>query len=197
MVCDPETNYSCLQLVWASKANCDQRRGLIFFFFNNKILTENCCSGRAGRVAHGKCYRLVKLHLFNSLQSYQKPALLQESLDRVVLQSKKLNIGEPKAILALALEPPNINDIEVTILKLKEVGALTIHMGQDEIRPYDGDLTYLGKIMAALPLDIELSRLIALGHAFGLVYECVVIAACLSTKSIFKIYYKDRLAAYK
>lgn len=29
MVCDPETNYSCLQLVWASKANCDQRRGWI------------------------------------------------------------------------------------------------------------------------------------------------------------------------
>jgi hypothetical protein len=34
MVCDPETNYSCLQLVWASKANCDQRRGLSFFFLN-------------------------------------------------------------------------------------------------------------------------------------------------------------------
>jgi len=27
MVCYPETNYSCLQLVWLSKANCDQRRG--------------------------------------------------------------------------------------------------------------------------------------------------------------------------
>jgi ATP-dependent RNA helicase TDRD9 len=77
------------------------------------------------------------------------------------------------------------------------MGALTVHMGQDEIRPFDGDLTFLGKIMAALPLDIELSRLIGLGHAFGLVYETVVIAACLSTKSIFKIYYKDRLAAYK
>jgi ATP-dependent RNA helicase TDRD9 len=70
-------------------------------------------------------------------------------------------------------------------------------MGQDEIRPFDGDLTFLGKIMAALPIDIELSRLTALGHEFGLVYETVIIAACLSTKSIFKIYYKDRLTAYK
>ena len=68
-------------------------------------------------------------------------------------------------------------------------------MGQDEIRPFDGDLTFLGKIMAALPIDIELSRLTALGHTFGLVYEAVVIAACLSRKNIFKIYYKDRLAA--
>jgi ATP-dependent RNA helicase TDRD9 len=56
-------------------------------------------------------------------------------------------------------------------------------MGQDEIRPFDGDLTYLGKLMTALPINIELSRLIALGHVFGLVYETVVIAACLSTSS--------------
>ena len=70
-------------------------------------------------------------------------------------------------------------------------------MGQDEIRPFDGDLTFVGKVMAALLIDIELSRLIALGHACGLVYEAVVIAACLSIKSIFKISYKDRLAAYK
>ncbi|CAF1436498.1 unnamed protein product, partial [Didymodactylos carnosus] len=180
MVCDQETNYSCLQLVWASKANCDQRRG------------------RAGRVSDGKCYRLVKRSLYNQLQPFQKPALLQESLDRVVVQAKQLNIGPPKAILALAVEPPNINDIELTILKLKELGALTVRMGSEEIiNPFDGDLTFLGRIMAALPIDIELSRLIALGHVFGLVYETVIIAAALSTKSVFKIYYKDRLQAYK
>lgn len=93
---------------------------VILFYFLFKYLNK-INLGRAGRVAHGKCYRLVKLHLYNSLASYQKPALVQESLDRVILQAKKLNIGEPKAILALALEPPNINDIEITILKLKEV----------------------------------------------------------------------------
>jgi ATP-dependent RNA helicase TDRD9 len=56
-------------------------------------------------------------------------------------------------------------------------------MGQDQIRPFDGDLTFVGKLMAALPIDIELSRLIALGHAF-VSYEGVVIGACLSRKSI-------------
>jgi ATP-dependent RNA helicase TDRD9 len=73
--------------------------------------------GRADYVSHGKCYCLAKLHSYNCFPSYQKPALVQESIDRVVLQAKKVNIGEPKAILALALELPNINDIEVTILK--------------------------------------------------------------------------------
>lgn len=31
-------------------------------------------------------------------------------------------MGEPKALLATALSPPNISDIERTILHLKEVG---------------------------------------------------------------------------
>jgi len=39
----------------------------------------------------------------------------------VVLQSKVLDLGEPKAILALAPSPPNIDDLERTIVSLKEV----------------------------------------------------------------------------
>jgi HrpA-like RNA helicase len=49
-------------------------------------------------------------------------------------------------------------------------------MGQDQIRPFDGDLTFVGKLMAALPIDIELSRLIALRHAFGLVMKVLLLA---------------------
>ena len=63
----------------------------------------------------------VIVYLYKSLSAYQKVALVQELLDRVVLQAKRLNIGEPKSILALALEPRDMNNIEVTILKLKEV----------------------------------------------------------------------------
>ena len=44
-------------------------------------------------------------------------------LDHLVLHTKKLDIGEPKAILGLALAPPNLDDIERTILGLKEASA--------------------------------------------------------------------------
>ena len=94
--------------------------------------------------------------------------------------------------------------IEVTILQLKEVrllrwkpsncenrgfqlGALTIRMGQDEIRPFDGDLIYLRKLRVSLPIAVESFRLIVLGHICGLVDETVVIAACLSPSSFFKV----------
>ncbi|KFP70812.1 Putative ATP-dependent RNA helicase TDRD9, partial [Acanthisitta chloris] len=45
-------------------------------------------------------------------------------LGATVLQIKKLDMGEPKALLATALSPPNLGDIERTIVQLKEVGFL-------------------------------------------------------------------------
>lgn len=41
LVTDINTNFQCLELTWASKANCEQR------------------AGRAGRVMDGRVYRLV------------------------------------------------------------------------------------------------------------------------------------------
>lgn len=41
LITDPHTNFSCLELKWASKANCEQR------------------AGRTGRVMDGRVYRLV------------------------------------------------------------------------------------------------------------------------------------------
>ena len=44
-------------------------------------------------------------------------------LESLVLSVKLLDIGEPRAILRLALEPPHLSDIEKTILNLKEVSS--------------------------------------------------------------------------
>lgn len=50
------------------------------------------------------------------------PEILRAPLERVVLQTKMLNFREtPQQILALALNPPNLKNIEMTILTLKEV----------------------------------------------------------------------------
>jgi ATP-dependent RNA helicase TDRD9 len=38
----------------------------------------------------------------------------------------------------------------------------------------DGDLTYIGHIMAALPLDTHLSKLIIIGHMFSVLNECII-----------------------
>ena len=45
-------------------------------------------------------------------------------LDKVVLDTKILDMGPPKEILGLALDPPDLRNIKNTILHLKEMGAL-------------------------------------------------------------------------
>lgn len=39
-----------------------------------------------------------------------------------ILKAKLLDMGEPRALLAAALSPPSLSDMERTILLLKEVG---------------------------------------------------------------------------
>ncbi|XP_027493936.1 ATP-dependent RNA helicase TDRD9 isoform X2 [Corapipo altera] len=108
LVCDKETNYQSLRLCWASKTNCNQRKG------------------RAGRVSRGYCYRLVcKAFWTNFIPEKSEPEILRCPLGGTVLKLKKLDMGDPKALLATALSPPNVDDIERTIVQLKELGALT------------------------------------------------------------------------
>ncbi|XP_054758320.2 ATP-dependent RNA helicase TDRD9-like isoform X1 [Lytechinus pictus] len=179
LVCDVETNYQSLQLNWASKANAQQRKG------------------RAGRVSSGRVYRLVHKAFYEEyIDEFAIPEILRCPLEQLILQVKVLDLGEPKAILALALEPPNLDNIEKTILLLKEVGGLTT-VRSNVANPHDGDLTFVGSILASLPVDIRIGKLLVLGHVFGCLKECLVIGAGLSLKSFFSQPYKRALEAYK
>lgn len=40
--------------------------------------------------------------------------------------------------------------------------------------PFDGDLTFMGTIMAQLPVDVRLSKLIVLGHLFSCLKETII-----------------------
>ncbi|NXS01292.1 TDRD9 helicase, partial [Oxylabes madagascariensis] len=95
-------------------------------------------------------------------------------LGATVLKLKKLDIGKPKALLATALSPPSVDDIERTIVQLKELGALTTCV-QTEENLYDGELTFLGMVLTQLPVDLYLGKLIVLGHVFGCLEECLII----------------------
>lgn len=54
------------------------------------------------------------------------------------------------------------------------MGALSLKMdssGQNE----DGDLTFLGLVLAHLPVDLYLGKMVVLGHIFGCLDECLII----------------------
>uniref|UniRef100_A0A8C7HLU9 ATP-dependent RNA helicase TDRD9 n=1 Tax=Oncorhynchus kisutch TaxID=8019 RepID=A0A8C7HLU9_ONCKI len=175
MVCDKETSYQSLRLTWASKTNCNQ----------------------AGRVSKGYCYRLVTKEFWsNEIPDYVVPEL-RAPLANIMLKVKLLDMGDPRSLLSTALSPPNLNDIERTVLQHKEMGALSLgNNGQGQKR-FDGELTFLGRMLANLPVDLHLGKMIVLGHVFGCLEECLIIAASLSLKSFFAMPSLQQLAGYR
>lgn len=57
---------------------------------------------------------------------------------------------------------------------LLQIGALSVRSdGRDQ--NYDGELTFLGRVLAHLPVDLRLGKMIVLGHVFGCLDECLII----------------------
>lgn len=157
LVTDPQTKFRALRLGWASHENCEQR------------------AGRTGRVMDGHCFRMVKqLFYERSMKAAAQPEMVTSPLDNVVLKAKHLKFGTPKEILALAMNPPKLDNIEQSIVRLKEMGAL-LRTKDGEFLDRDGDLTFVGRMMSRLPIDLRSSKLIILGYCFGILDECVTI----------------------
>lgn len=150
-------NFTSLQTIWASRTNCQQR------------------AGRAGRVMNGRVYRLVTKLFYNEhLTEYSTPEMLRSPLDSLVLRAKILDMGTPVEILGLAMSPPNLSDIHNTIKILKEMGALYRFKDNRYVLD-DGLITYMGRIMADMPIDIQLTRLIIFGCMFSVPNEAIII----------------------
>lgn len=102
------------------------------------------------------------------------PEMLQVSLESIILKIKLLDMSDPLSMLSgFAMDAPTLESVENTILLLKEAGALlkTVNGVYSKI---DGDLTFIGRIMAALPIDVQRSRLIILGYCFGVIEDCII-----------------------
>ena len=63
--------------------------------------------------------------------------------------------------------------------------------------PHDGDLTFMGRILAELPVDIRIGKLMLLGHVFGLLEECIIIAAALTSQDFFRRPFKVAFESYR
>lgn len=178
LVMDDVTGLPTLQLQWVSKANAIQR------------------AGRAGRVSRGRAWRLVHSKFYALFKPHPTPEICRCPLEQAVLRVKALSLGPPKELLASCLDPPPLEHIRYAVLKLKRLGALTVSLEEGNHPDLDGELTALGKIMNVLPIDVSLSKLIAMGYAVGLLEDCVNMAAALTVDDLFDIT-ADRLDVYK
>jgi ATP-dependent helicase HrpA len=133
-----------------SRASCDQR------------------AGRCGRVAPGICVRLYSEEEYLGRPEFTLPEIVRANLAEVILRMVALRLGSPKKFPFI--DPPSPRAIHDGYQTLTELGAI------DKSRR----LTERGKLMACLPLDPRISRMIISSRENGCLREVVIIAAALS-----------------
>ena len=57
---------------------------------------------------------------------------------------------------------------------------------REDENPHDGELTFLGRVLAQLPVNQQLGKLIVPGHVFGCLDECLIIGECGSREAVME-----------
>ena len=147
---NPGTRTKALPVSKISQSSADQR------------------AGRAGRTGPGICIRLYSEEDYLARPKHTLPEILRSNLAEVVLRLKYLRLGNPEDFPFIDQPSPKaIKEAETT---LKLLGALN----------EKGELTKIGKLMARLPLDPRISKMILEARRWNCVNEILTIAAALS-----------------
>ncbi|KAF7631095.1 hypothetical protein Mgra_00008682 [Meloidogyne graminicola] len=180
---DSLTNVARLNCRWIAQSNAEQRKG------------------RAGRCQSGYCFRLYTLDDFNKMESTQIPEIKRTAIHEVCLHAKMSAPGglSVQDFLKEALDPPDETIVGHSMDFLEVIGALhspqtwepftTLYSQLEDnssptqrnaFQPSQADITELGKIIANLPLEPQLARLLLFGLAFKCLNPITTLVAAVS-----------------
>ena len=123
--------------------------------------------GRCGRIAPGTCIRLYTEADYESRPEFTDPEIRRASLAGVILRMLSLGLGAIEDFPFL--EPPDPRAIADGWQTLAELGAI------DDGRK----LTRTGRLMARMPIDVKLARMLVAAQQHGCLQEMLAIASFL------------------
>ncbi|TDH67414.1 hypothetical protein CCR75_000420 [Bremia lactucae] len=130
-------------------------------------------AGRAGRTTPGKCFRLYNKTSYDEMAQETVPEIQRTNLANTVLYLKLLGIQD---VLGFSyLDPPDEDSLLDALKQLYVLGALDAATG---------DVTLLGKLMAAFPLEPKLSRAVAESLRLQCSQEMTQVVAMLSIENV-------------
>ncbi|CAL8104560.1 unnamed protein product [Calicophoron daubneyi] len=150
-------------------------------------ISKNQAEQRAGRIDRtgvGVCYRLYTRKLYEEKMSQSgTPEILRSNLVNVILKLKVMGIHDVAAFEFM--DQPSELAIQAAVKRLVELGALD---GQ-------GRITELGRTMAYMPLEPELSKMLIKSVELQCSEEVLTIVSLLSARNIFLRPKKNRATA--
>ncbi|MFP3981531.1 MAG: ATP-dependent RNA helicase HrpA, partial [Desulfobacterales bacterium] len=157
---NPGTRTTALPISPISQSSADQRMG------------------RCGRVQNGVCIRLYSEEDYLSRDLYTPPEILRANLAEVILRMISLNLGRIQDFPFV--DPPPARQIKDGFDILYELGAIEKAPAKKNGSAAGVRLTGRGRIMARLPIDPRLSRMLIEADQNGCLGPVTVIAAALS-----------------
>lgn len=130
--------------------------------------SANQRQGRCGRVEAGICLRLYSEEDFNSRPEFTDPEIQRTNLAAVVLQMLLLGLGKVEQFPFI--NPPDSRMVRDGYKLLEELGAVNA----------SGKLTKQGRVMARLPVDPRLARMVLAASDGACLEEILVIASALA-----------------
>ena len=135
--------------------------------------------GRCGRVQNGVCIRLYSEEDYLERPLYTAPEILRSNLSGVILQMLYLHLGNIFEFPFIDLPVnKNIMDAVDILLELGAIQKTDKDAQGSQAHPYT--LTDQGRIMARLPIDPRVSRMIIEGRKRNCLNDVAVIASALS-----------------
>ena len=147
---NPRSKTRSLPVAPISRASADQRKG------------------RCGRVEEGVCIRLYAEQDYLDRPLYTPPEIQRSNLAEVILRMLYLKLGNIQDFPFL--DPPSSAAIKDGFAVLRELGAVDEHHR----------LTQIGRMMARLPLDPRIARMLIEARKENALKEIMIIGSALS-----------------